>query len=59
MDRLQVIARLERWGPVDVTDMLANWRFGTRIGVGFDVADITVEGPESGLWVHGQMPPLR
>jgi len=56
MDRLQVIARLERWGPVDVTDMLANWRFGTRIGVGFDVADITVEGPESGLWVlqdHG------
>ncbi len=56
MDRLQVIARLERWGPVDVTDMLANWRFGTRVGVGFDVADITVEGSESGLWVlqdHG------
>lgn len=56
MDALQVIARLERWGPVDLTELLSSWRFTTRVGVGFDTAEITVEGPEPGLWVlydHG------
>lgn len=56
MDALQVIARLERWGPVDLTELLSSWRFTTRAGVGFDVAEIAVDGPEPGLWVlqdHG------
>jgi len=56
LDALQVIARLERWGPIDLTELLASWRFTTRAGVGFDTAEITVEGPEPGLWVlydHG------
>lgn len=56
LDEVQVIARLERWGVVDLTDLLSNWRFTTRAGVGFDIAEIAVEGPEPGLWVlqdHG------
>lgn len=56
MDQIQVLARLERWGAVDLTELVSSWRFTTRAGIGFDTAEITVEGPEPGLWVlydHG------